>query len=131
MVRYTIADDAPFVHELIRNIIPDEGFKFIGSAFNGSEAIDIIKKTLPDVIFLDFVMPVKNGVEVAKEAKLLWPEIKIIGMSTIDDERIIADAKKHGVDEFIEKPFTKDSIIEALAKVGFEIDRNQQKTSNG
>ena len=98
---------------------------------SGQKAIDIIKKTLPDVIFLDFVMPVKNGVEVAKEAKLLWPEIKIIGMSTIDDERIIADAKKHGVDEFIEKPFTKDSIIEALAKVGFEIDRNQQKTSNG
>lgn len=131
MVRYAIADDAPFVHELIRNIIPDENFKFIGSAFNGSEAVDIIKKTLPDVIFLDFVMPIKNGVEVAKEARQLWPEIKIIGMSTIDDERIIADAKKNGVDEFIEKPFTKDSIVEALEKVGFAIERNQRKTSNG
>lgn len=131
MVRYAIADDAPFVHELIRNIVPDENFKFIGSAFNGGEALDIIRKTLPDVIFLDFVMPIKNGVEVAKEARLIWPEIKIIGMSTIDDERIIADAKKNGVDEFIEKPFTKDSIIDALVKVGVDIQSHQKKTSNG
>jgi two-component system chemotaxis response regulator CheY len=129
MVRYAIADDAPFIHELIKNILPDADFKLTGSALNGSEAVDLIKKTLPDMIFLDFVMPLKNGLEVAREAKLIWPEIKIIGMSTIDDLKIIQDAKKNGVDEFIEKPFTKDSIIEALNKVGIKIDSHQRKTS--
>lgn len=129
MVRYAIADDAPFIHELIKNILPDADFKLTGSALNGSEAVDLIKKTLPDMIFLDFVMPLKNGLEVAREAKLIWPEIKIIGMSTIDDLKIIQDAKKNGVDEFIEKPFTKDSIIETLNKVGIKIDSHQRKTS--
>lgn len=129
MVRYAIADDAPFIHELIKNILPDADFKLTGSALNGSEAVDLIKKTLPDMIFLDFVMPLKNGLEVAREAKLIWPEIKIIGMSTIDDQKIIQDAKNNGVDEFIEKPFTKDSIIEALNKVGIKIDSHQRKTS--
>lgn len=129
MVRYAIADDAPFIHELIKNILPEADFKLTGSALNGSEAVDLIKKTLPDMIFLDFVMPLKNGLEVAREAKLIWPEIKIIGMSTIDDQKIIQDAKNNGVDEFIEKPFTKDSIIEALNKVGIKIDSHQRKTS--
>ncbi|MBN8535474.1 MAG: response regulator [Deltaproteobacteria bacterium] len=117
MVRYSIADDAPFIHEVIKNLLTEDEFKFVGSAFNGNEAIELVKKILPDVLFLDFVMPFKNGIEVAAEAKIIWPELKIIGMSTIDDEKIIINAKKNGVDEFVEKPFTKLSLFKALEKV--------------
>lgn len=117
MVRYAIADDAPFIHEVIKNLLTGDEFKFVGSAFNGNEAVELVKKILPDVLFLDFVMPFKNGIEVALEVKIIWPELKIIGMSTIDDQKIIINAKKNGVDEFVEKPFTKLSLSKAVDKV--------------
>ncbi|NUM59048.1 MAG: response regulator [Bdellovibrionaceae bacterium] len=127
MIRYAIADDALFVHELIKNIIPDENFMFVGSAINGNEAVELVKKNLPDLLFLDYVMPLKNGIDVAREVKVIWPELKIIGISTIDDQKIISESYKAGVDEFVEKPFTKDSLFEALKKIGIETLRTQRE----
>lgn len=123
MVRYVIADDAPFVHELIKNILSDLNLKLIGSALNGNEAVELVGKTLPDLIFLDLVMPYKNGLEVAREVKEIWPDLKIIGMSTIDDEKIIQDSKGSGVDEFLEKPFTKESILKILNSFNFKLNK--------
>ena len=127
MIRYAIADDALFVHELIKNVMPDENFMFVGSAINGNEAVELVKKNLPDLLFLDYVMPLKNGLDVAREVKVIWPELKIIGISTIDDQRIIAESYKAGVDEFVEKPFTKDTLFEALKKIGIENLRTQRE----
>lgn len=127
MIRYIIADDAPFIHELIKNILPDNQFQFLGSCFDGQEAIDGVSKLLPDVIFLDFVMPIMSGLDAAREIKQIWPEIKIIGMSTIDDERIISSAIRNGVDDFIEKPFTKDGIVDSLNKLGLKTESHQKK----
>lgn len=126
MCRYVIADDAPFIHEIIKNVLPEETFVHVGSAYNGLEAIELIKRTLPDVIFLDFVMPAKSGVEAVAEMKQVWPELKIIGVSTVDNAGIIQMATRNGMDEFIPKPFTKDTLFEALNAVGYSVGSHQK-----
>ncbi len=126
MVRYIIADDAPFIHEIIKNVMPDTAFEHVGSAYNGLEAIDLVKRTLPDVVFLDFVMPTKSGVEAITEMKQIWPDLKIIGVSTVDNNGIIQMAMRNGMSAFIEKPFTKDTLFEALASVGYVVDSHQK-----
>ncbi len=126
MVRFVIADDAPFIHEIIKNVLPEDSFTHVGSAYNGLEALELIKRTLPDVIFLDFVMPAKSGVEALAEMKQIWPELKVIGVSTIDNKGIIEMAKRNGMDGFLEKPFTKDTLLESLVGVGYRIGSHQK-----
>ncbi len=126
MVRYIIADDAPFIHEIIKNVMPEDMFEHVGSAYNGLEAIDLVKRTLPDVVFLDFVMPAKSGVEAITEMKQIWPDLQIIGISTVDNAGIIQMAMRNGMNAFLEKPFTKDTLFEALATVGYVVNSHQK-----
>lgn len=126
MVRYIIADDAPFIHEIIRNVLPENTFEYVGSAFDGLEAIDLVKRTLPDIIFLDFVMPAKSGVEALADLKQVWPDLKIIGVSTVDNPGIIQMAMRNGMNAFLEKPFTKDSLFEALLTIGYSVESHQK-----
>lgn len=118
MVRFLIADDAGFIHEIIENTFSENGFYKAASAYSGQETLDAVARTLPDVIFLDFVMPVRSGLEIMSEIKTIWPGIKIIGMSTLENPNIMIAAKKNGMDEFLEKPFTKETLYQALENVG-------------
>lgn len=126
MVRYVIADDAPFIHEIIKNVLPEDSFMHVGSAYNGLEAIELIKRTLPDFIFLDFVMPAKSGVEALIDMKLIWPDLKVIGVSTVDNPGIIEMARRNGMDGFLEKPFTKDTLHESIISLGYELGSHQK-----
>ncbi len=126
MVRYVIADDAPFIHEIIKNVLPEDSFDHVGSAYNGVEAVELIKRTLPDIIFLDFVMPAKSGIEAISEMKQIWPDLKIIGISTVDNVGIIQMASRNGMDSFLEKPFTKDTLFEAINGLGYRIGSHQK-----
>lgn len=115
--RFIIVDDAPFIRELLKEIVTKIGGACVGEAETGMGALTIIRKSLPDVMFLDMVMPEKNGLEIIADAKSLWPEIKIIACSTLDQESIIKQAINTGVDDYITKPFTKEVIVSALQKL--------------
>lgn len=116
-IRFAVVDDAAFLRELIKNIVISAGGMCVGEAENGSDAVKLIQATLPDLVFMDMVMPLKNGIETAQAVKEFAPDIKIIGCSTIDDEMLIEKAMQAGFDAYLTKPFTKDQILKAIAKV--------------
>ncbi|MDG0814837.1 response regulator [Bdellovibrio svalbardensis] len=116
-IRFAVVDDAAFLRELIKNIVTSAGGMCVGEAENGEEAVKLIQSTLPDLVFMDMVMPEKNGIEAAKAIKEFAPETKIIGCSTIDNEDLIEKAKEAGFDAYLTKPFTKDQILKAIDKV--------------
>ena len=126
-LRFAVIDDAAFLRELIKNIVSSAGGACVGEAENGNEAMALVQRTLPDLVFLDMVMPDKNGIETAGALRLLYPGIKIIGCSTIDQEEIINQAYQAGVDFYIKKPFTKEQILKAVSKVM----QRQGESNNG
>lgn len=126
-IRFAVVDDAAFLRELIKNIVTSAGGVFVGEAENGEEAVALIQSTLPDLVFMDMVMPQKNGIEAAQAIKEFAPEIKIIGCSTIDSEVLIEKALSAGFDAYLTKPFTKDQILETINKVL----RQQRETTHG
>lgn len=115
--RFVVADDAPFLRELIRNILSAEGCICVGEAANGDEAIRLVQEALPDLIFLDMVMPVRNGLEAARAIKELHPEVKIMGVSTLDTPDLIKQAMNAGFDDYLVKPFTREQIIDQVTKL--------------
>lgn len=116
-IRFVVVDDAAFLRELVKNIVLAAGGVCVGEASNGNDAISVVQATLPDVVFLDMVMPLKNGIQTAQVLKELHPEIKIIGCSTIDQGELVQKAYQAGFDDYITKPFTKEQILNSLSKV--------------
>ena len=110
-LRYVIVDDAPFIRELIKNIVGSTGSIFVGEAANGREALQVVATTLPDLVFLDMVMPEMNGPETAIQLKKKFPELKIIGCSTLDNPAIVSKSLSEGFDAYITKPFSKQQIL--------------------
>jgi two-component system, NarL family, response regulator LiaR len=74
-----IADDSPIIRKMLCRLFEvEEDYDICAEATNGQEAIDLALKHRPDLIILDFVMPVLNGLEAARELKKIMPDVPII-----------------------------------------------------
>jgi len=109
-----VVDDAAFIREALIQICQLAGHIVVGEATNGQEAVQKATVLKPDVILMDLVMPIKNGIEAAREILEIWPDTRIIACSSVDQEFLIAKAEQVGCLGFIGKPFKKKEIIETL-----------------
>ena len=93
------------------------GFEIVGTANNGITAIKIYKQLneKPDIILIDYRIPLKNGIETAKEILKLDKSSKII--FTTADSTIKKEALSLGIIDFIEKPFLCEKLIESIHKI--------------
>lgn len=112
--RFVVVDDAIFIREILKNIAKNVGGQCVGEAENGRDALELVRKTLPDLIFLDLVMPIKNGIEILDELKEIWPELSVVCCSTLDQPEILQQLKNKGVKAIFPKPFSKNEIEEYL-----------------
>lgn len=123
--RVLIVDDASFIREILKNLAMKQGWIIVGEAVDGQEAVDMAVEWNPDIILMDIVMPRFNGIEAAKKINRENPGISIIGLSTMDNEEVMAQAIESGFVSYITKPFTHGSIITAVN----EAFRNRGKKS--
>lgn len=89
----------------------------IGEAESGPDGIEQALSLKPHVVIMDIGLPGMNGIEAAKELKLRSPEIKILIMSTRDDENCILDALSTGADGYCLKDAAEDQIVSAVTSV--------------
>ncbi len=117
MTTVMIVDDELFIVELYRDILQLRGYKVVGTAFDGDEAVRRYGAApdKPDIIIMDHRMPVKNGVEATKEIISTNPAQKIIFVSA--DVLIERDARDAGAVEFLPKPFRMDDLIEKMQRL--------------
>ena len=111
-----IVDDELFIVELYRDILQLRGYRVVGTAFDGEEALrkynDSNEK--PDVVIMDHRMPVMNGVEATREIMRLNPNQKIIFVSA--DILVEKEAREAGASEFLPKPFRMDDLIDRMKR---------------
>ena len=89
-IKVLIVDDQTLMRDGLKTIIElEDNMEVIATAKNGEEAINVCKKYLPDVILMDIRMPVLNGVECTKIIKTLYEKVKILILTTFDDEDIL------------------------------------------
>jgi CheY-like chemotaxis protein len=104
-----IVDDNEGVRHLVSRWLERAGFS-VHEARDGAEAIDLVRKDPPDIILADIRMPKIDGIELARIVKSDYPGIKIILMTAYSSPQTIAQARREGVDDYLEKPFTKDQV---------------------
>lgn len=113
---FLIVDDEPDMCWALENILRKNGF-LSKKAFNGQEAIDLVKRHRFRLVFLDAKLPDKEGFELAKEIRELDPSVRIVIVSGYfyrDDVDIKDALAKDLISGFISKPFNNDDILKTI-----------------
>ena len=114
-----IGDDSILARRQLTNIITSLGAKHIIEASNGQEVIDSYKEYVPDLVFLDLVMPVKDGHAAISEIMEIHPEADIVIVSSVGTQSQLKQAIQLGARDFIQKPLN-GWHIESILKNRFE-----------
>jgi len=121
-IRVLIADDHPIIRDSLRTLINTEpNLKLVGEAVDGEEAV---RKTLdlkPDVILMDLVMPVKDGLQAISEIKSALPEVSILVLTSFSDEDKVFPAIRAGALGYL----LKDSSPQELLKAIYDVHRGE------
>jgi two-component system chemotaxis response regulator CheY len=113
-LKVLVVDDAGFVRQILVSFLMELGCEVVGEARTGTEAIERAKVTKPDLIFMDMVLPEKNGAEAAIEILEARPQSRIVAMSTANEDIVRQRANEAGCIRFMEKPFQKESVKKLL-----------------
>lgn len=113
--RILVIDDEDIVRTSCSRALVPEGYE-VKAAKNGLEGLKMISDEKFDLVLTDLKMPDMDGIEVLKRIKEEWPEIEVIiitGYQTVDTA---VKSIKLGAFDYIEKPFTPDALVAAVAK---------------
>ncbi|MCO5248723.1 MAG: response regulator transcription factor [Chitinophagales bacterium] len=117
-IKLFIVDDHPIFIDGIVNLLKDiNDFDIIGTANNGQEFLDAIKKNQPDVVLMDINMPVMDGIEATKELRNTYPDIKVIALTMFNDIRFIKELLEIGAKGYILKNTSQEDLIKAIHTV--------------
>ena len=115
-VNVLIADDLAFIKIVLRDILEKGGFRVVGEASTGDEAITRYLDTRPDVVLMDITMPGMDGLTALKKIREIDPGARVIICSAIGQQRLIFQALEMGAKDFIVKPFQPQRVVSALKK---------------
>lgn len=111
-----IADDSEFMRNLLREILEDK-YRIVGEAENGVEAVQLYEEQAPDLVMMDIVMPIKDGIKATAEINDLDPSASVIMCTSVGQEEKMKSAIKAGAEGYITKPFQKPSVLDAVENV--------------
>ena len=114
--RTIIVDDAPFIREVVSQALTRHGFEVVGEAADGLEAVEKAMLLKPDLILMDVVMPKKSGIDATKEILQVLPNVRIVAISTVDQQSMVLKALDAGCCDYVAKPFETEKLIQTLRR---------------
>ncbi len=118
MIKVLLVDDQDILVEGLRLILgKEDDIQICGTANNGRKAYEMCKWNRPDVVLMDIKMPEVDGVDATKMIKRDFPDIRIIVLTTFNDDEYIYDALKNGASGYLLKDTSPDKIAEAVRTV--------------
>jgi two-component system chemotaxis response regulator CheY len=124
-VRALIVDDSKTMRRIVGKVVKENGFETIVEAENGEEAMTRLRDSGTDaplqLALVDWNMPVMDGLSFVKAARAEgFAELPIIMITTEGSMEYVTRAIEAGANEYLMKPFTKESLRDKLALLGFE-----------
>jgi len=115
-MKILVVDDEPIVLNCCQRILEDQGHTvhLVGSA---DEAITAMEDEPFEVLLVDIMMPVRDGIDLVREIKEKWPGTSIIVMTGDSTPETVRKSRSAKADRFIAKPFTPDELLEILRPI--------------
>ncbi len=111
-----VVDDLEMMRQAITEVLRNNGIKVAGEAYNGRAAVQMYKTLKPDVVLLDIMMPVMDGLEALRRLKSLDPNARVIMCSSMSGQKYVLRAIQLGARDFIVKPFKPQRIVSSVRK---------------
>lgn len=120
MIKVLIVDDQELFRESLKVVLSvSENIQVTDAVSGVLQALDSAQKECPDVVLMDIRMPGKDGVEGTRLFKERWPNIKIIILTTFDDDEYVFGALKHGATGYILKGSSISELSESI-RIAYE-----------
>ena len=113
-IQVLIADDHQLVRQGLKVLLEREGFKVVGEAANGQEALKLAETLHPEVAVLDLAMPLLNGIDAAREIQRISPKTKTILLTMHTDHRYILEGLRGGAKGYVMKTHAADDLVRAI-----------------
>jgi len=112
-----IVDDSLFIRNILRGILEESGYKVIGEAGSGIDAMKKLHFEKPDIILLDIILPDSSGLDLLESIIKTKPHSQVVICSSIGTEPLIQKTLDIGAKAFIRKPFTPEHVVEVLTSL--------------
>jgi DNA-binding NarL/FixJ family response regulator len=118
MIRVLLVDDQTLIRQGIRLLLEIEAdIRVVGQAANGREALQQAQALHPDVVLMDVRMPEMDGVAATRELSQRFPDIKVIILTTFEDDETVFEGLKAGARGYLLKDISSEEMADAVRKV--------------
>lgn len=118
MIRVLLVDDQSLIRQGLRALLElDAELEVVGEAENGQTAISLVKQLQPDVILMDIRMPIMDGVAATREICQEFPQIKVLVLTTFDDDEYVNAAMNNGAMGYLLKDTPSEELAIAIRAV--------------
>ncbi len=117
-IRVMIVDDHRLMREGLETLLGFENeISVISMAENGVDALEQISKEQPDIVLIDIRMPVMNGVQCTEQIRKNYPKVKVLILTTFDDDEYIIDCLKCGAQGYLLKDLSSEKLVSSIRDV--------------
>lgn len=114
-MKVLICDDQAIVRDGLELLLKlEKDMEVIGPAQDGAEALELVSSKHPDLVLMDLMMPGMNGVEATRRIRAQYPELKVLVLTTYDDDEWVFDAIRAGASGYLLKDTPREKVIEAI-----------------
>ncbi len=114
-MKILLCDDQAVIRDGLEMLLTlEKDFQVVGTAQDGSEAVELAAQKQPDLILMDLKMPGVNGIEATRQIRAKFPHMKILVLTTYDDDEWVFDAIRAGASGYLLKDTPRQKIIEAI-----------------
>ncbi|TLY77358.1 MAG: response regulator [Gammaproteobacteria bacterium] len=116
-LKLLIVDDSSIMRRRIEHSQQFEELELVGTAGDGVQALELFRRTDPDLVTMDLTMPQMDGIECISRLVALKPAVRILVISALADKATAIEAMEKGANGFLHKPFTDRQLNEAFAEL--------------
>jgi NarL family two-component system response regulator LiaR len=114
-IQVLITDDPKVVRQGLRGFLElDPALEVVGEAWNGEEAVKLARSLKPDVVLMDLLMPVMNGIEATGEIRRKLPEVEVLALTSVLEDASVTGAIKAGAIGYLLRTADVDELCEAI-----------------
>jgi DNA-binding NarL/FixJ family response regulator len=114
-MKIIICDDQAVVRDGLEMLLTlEQDIEVIRTASDGAEAVELVTREQPDLVLMDLKMPGMNGIEATRQIRAKFPDVKVLVLTTYDDDEWVFDAIRAGASGYLLKDTPREKVVEAI-----------------